>query len=170
MLSHIGNTHTNVPTEASKYLSYHFSWLSLPLWEWGIISYYRALCDMNNVQLLPVPCIISPGIALWLLLHTLMHGKLNVLLGKGKTTPKHTDKLNELVNNSPWRRRPHRWGEVNLSRGNGIRSKEQSAVKDQCKIITAAPECLFRIHKSAPAPSFLLGRIEVSVSLSVILA
>lgn len=95
--------HTTVPTEALEYLSNHFSWLSLLLWEWRIITYYQVLCNMNNVQFLPVPCIIYPEIVLWFLLHTLMHGKLNLFLRKKKQPQiKPSNKLNELFNNLPW--------------------------------------------------------------------
>lgn len=100
MLSHTGNTHTIVHTEASEYLSNRFSWLSFPLWEWGIITYYQVLYDMNNVQILPVPCIISHEIALWFLQHTLMHGKLNVFLGKEKqpqSKPTASSQMNCLI-------------------------------------------------------------------------
>lgn len=82
LLSHIWNTHIIVPTETLEYLSNHFSWLSWSLWEYGIITYYRVLWDTNNVQFLPVPCIISSEIVLLFLLHTLMHGKLNTFFEK----------------------------------------------------------------------------------------
>lgn len=58
---------------------------------------------MNNVQFLPVPCIISSEIVLLFLLHTLMHGKLNIFFEKkinnSKTNQEPSIKLTKLFNN-----------------------------------------------------------------------
>lgn len=107
LLSHTGNTHTIVPVEALEYLSNHFSWLSWPLWEYGIIIYYQILWDMNNVQFLPVPCIISSEIVLFFFFSAAhFHAwEIKCISEKKKTTQNKKKepltKVTELFNNLP---------------------------------------------------------------------
>lgn len=153
LLSHTGNIHTIVPAEALEYLSNHFSWHSLSLWEWGITTYYQVLWDMNNVQFLPVnsfwTCTMISA-AHWC--------KLNMFLGKGKqpqTKPTALKQTKWIFNNLAWWKR-HMDGKIN-------QPGKTSAVKssNQCEIITTVSECMFQGQNSASQPP--PGRIEVTV-------